>query len=81
MEKSEGIFEIEIAEGPLSGRSLVVRPAHTTDGVPVYQCHLQDDTSICELRREPSGEWVQLWGDLPDDTVAEIGEAIASHTA
>ncbi|MEC3881669.1 hypothetical protein [Parapedobacter sp. 10938] len=80
MKKSEDVFEIEITEGSLSKR-LVIRPAHTTDGIPVYQCHLQDGSSVCELRRETSGEWVQLWGNLSDDSVNRIGDAIAHHTA
>lgn len=80
MEKSEDVFEIEINEGPRSKR-LVVRPAHTTDGIPIYQCHSQDGTFISELRMETSGEWVQLWGNLPNDSVVRIGEAITRHTA
>lgn len=78
MEKSENVFEIEASEGPLS-KQVIVRPKHTTDGIPVYQCHLPDGALICELRREPSGEWVQLWGNLPDDSVTRLGDAIRQH--
>lgn len=80
MKKSEDVFEIEVTEDQRSKR-LVIQPAHTTDGIPVYQCHLQDGSSICELRRETSGEWVQLWGNLSGDAVNRIGEAIARYTA
>lgn len=78
MEKSEDAFEIEVTDDKLV-EQLVIRPQHTTDGIPIYHCHLQDGTSIGELRQEPSGEWLQVWGDLPDNTVERIGEAIAQR--
>jgi len=80
MEKSEHVFEIEISDG-LPSKQVMVRPKHTTDGIPVYQCHLPDGALICELRRETSGEWVQLWGNLPDDSVTRLGNAIGRHVA
>ena len=80
MEKSEDAFEIEVTDDQLAQR-LVIHPQHTTDGIPVYHCHLQDGTSIGELRQEPSGEWVQLWGDLSANSVERIGDAIAQHMA
>jgi len=79
LKKSEDAFEIEVADDQLA--KLVIRPQHTTDGIPVYHCHLQDGTSVGELRQEPAGEWVQLWGDLRADSVERIGEAIARHMA
>ncbi len=80
MEKSEDAFEIEVTDDQLA-EQLVIRPQHTTDGIPIYHCHLQDGTSIGELRQEPSGEWLQVWGDLPDNTVERIGKAIAQRMA
>lgn len=80
MEKSEDAFEIKITDDQLTER-LIIRPQHTTDGIPVYHCYLPDGTSIGELRQEPSGEWVQVWGDLARNSVARIGEAIAHQMA
>lgn len=80
MEKTEGVFEIAINEDAAVKR-FVVRQEHTTDGVPIYHCYSQDGILVCELRQDISGEWEQLWGDLPDDLVARIGGAIAHHVA
>ena len=80
MEKSEDAFEIEVADDRLAER-LIIRPQDTTDGIPVYHCHLQDGTSISELRQEPTGEWIQIWGDLSAGSVTKIGAAIAHHLA
>lgn len=77
MEKSEETFEITLTEGQESKR-LVIRPEDTTDGVPVYHCYRSEATgsAIGQLRQEPTGEWVQIWGDLPQDSVKQIGNAI-----
>ncbi len=80
MEKSEGVFEITIDES--SGtKKLAIRPEDTTDGVPVYHCYSAEGAVISQLRQEPTGEWVQIWGDLSPDSVTETGEAIAHHMA
>ena len=81
MEKSEGAFEIAVNEGP-DAKRLVIRPEDTTDGVPVYHCYpANGSASIGQVRQEPTGEWVLIWGDLPRDTVNQIGAAIAHHMA
>lgn len=80
MEKTEGVFEIAINEDS-AVKHFVVRPEHTTDGVPIYHCYSQDGILVCELRQETSGEWEQLWGDLSHGVVVQIGRAIASHMA
>ncbi|MFC3199035.1 hypothetical protein ACFOET_15530 [Parapedobacter deserti] len=77
MEKSDEIFEVNL-DGQFMGRSLTVKPEQTTDGVPIYHCYL-DGTSISQLRLETSGEWTQVWGDLPEHTVQRIGEVIAAN--
>lgn len=81
MEKSADDFEITINEGA-DTRLLVIRPEDTTDGVPVYHCYpVNASASIGQVRQEPTGEWVQIWGDLPHDTVKQIGAAIARRMA
>lgn len=79
MEQSERTFEITENDGLLDG-PLLIRPKQTTDGIPIYHCY-RDGVPVSELRQETSGEWVQLWGDLPTDAVAQVGAAIARQTA
>ena len=76
MKKSDEVFEIKVNEGS-SVEQLVIRPEQTTDGVPIYYCYSASGTSLSEVRQEASGEWVQLWGSLPDESVERIGAAIA----
>jgi len=76
MEKSDEVFKIRVKEA--SDKYLLIRPEETTDGVPVYHCY-SEGISICQLRREPSGEWTQLWGGLSADSVGRIGGAIVDH--
>lgn len=78
MEKSGEIFEVRI-DGQFMGKPLTIRPEQTTDGIPIFHCYLEG-TSVSQLRRETSGTWEQLWGDLSTDTVRQIGEAIAAKT-
>jgi len=77
MEKSTDIFEVTVA-GQFRGKLVSVRSEETTDGIPIYHCDVAG-TAVTQLRQETSGEWTQLWGDLPADTVARLGEAIAAH--
>ncbi|MGK6351472.1 hypothetical protein [Parapedobacter sp. DT-150] len=77
MEKSGEVFEISI-DGYFMEKPLLIQPEQTTDGVPIYHCYLEG-TSVSQLRREPSGDWTQLWGDLPRDTVQRLGDAIANR--
>ncbi len=74
METSGENFEVNLG----MGTNLLVRPEQTTDGVPVYHCYT-DDTVISQLRQEPSGEWIQVWGELPRDIVQQLGERITDH--
>ncbi|MFC7522490.1 hypothetical protein ACFQRK_00930 [Parapedobacter sp. GCM10030251] len=77
MEKSEDTFEI-ILPGRLTDRPVLVRPEQTTDGIPIYHCFL-DGTSISQLRQEPSGEWVQIWGNFSPEIVQQLGARIIQH--
>jgi len=80
METSAGTFEIMINEGSEMKR-LIIRPQDTTDGVPVYHGYSTDGIIISQLRQEPTGEWIQIWGDMPPDSVVQIGKAITHHMA
>lgn len=77
MELSEKSFELCV-NGQFGNQPLTIDPDETTDGVPLYYCYL-DGRPLSQLRHEPAGEWVQIWGDLPSATVQEIGEAIADY--
>ncbi|WP_262245491.1 hypothetical protein [Parapedobacter soli] len=79
MESTENIFEIEVNDGQLV-KTLHVRPEQTTDGISIYHCYSADGALVCELRQETSGEWVQLWGSFPADSVEQMGNAIASQS-
>ncbi len=78
MEKSEDTFEITLM-GRLMDKPIIVRPKQTTDGVPVYHCFLEGK-SISQLRQEPSGEWIQIWGDFSPEIVQQLGDSIIQHT-
>lgn len=77
MQPTEQSFELLIS-GLFDGRAITVDPRETTDSIPIYQCYV-DGKNVSELRQEPAGKWVQLWGDLPTDDVQQIGEAIAER--
>jgi len=77
MEKSEDTFEIRLA-GRLMDKPVLIRPEQTTDGIPVYHC-LLEGRSISQLRQEPSGEWIQIWGDFPPEIIRQLGESIMQH--
>ncbi|WP_353195693.1 hypothetical protein [Parapedobacter defluvii] len=78
MEKSEETFEVNLT-GRRMDKPILVRPEQTTDGIPVYHCFLEG-ASISQLRQEPSGEWVQIWGDFSPQVIQQLGEAISRHT-
>jgi len=78
MEKSDEIFEVVLDDGQFAGTALIIRPEETTDGIPIYYCYA-DGTAVSELRRETSGKWAQLWGDLSAGTVQRLGAAIESR--
>lgn len=74
MEKSGETFEIRI-DDPSIDSPLTIRPEQTSDGAPIYHCYQKGDLAS-ELRREATGEWKQLWGELDPQTVGRIGAAI-----
>ncbi len=78
MEKSAEDFEISLSNGQFANERLLIKPVQTTDGIPIYNCHLEGK-SISQLRQATSGEWVQIWGTLDTDTIQHIGRAIENH--
>jgi len=77
MEQAEKSFELSIA-GHFGDRPLTIDPDETTDSVPMYYCYL-DGAAISQLRHDPVEGWVQIWGNLQDDAVQHVGEAIADY--
>lgn len=77
MEQTNSNFTIDIA---INGkqRSIDVHPQETSDGAPYYSCQL-DGENITELRRDADQKWLQLWGELDQDTYTKIGHAIAAQ--
>lgn len=78
MEKSADHFTITLEKGALHGEQLLIEPVQTTDGVPIYNC-LLDEKPITQLRQSPDGGWVQVWGALDKESVQVIGEALERH--
>ena len=80
MEKSTANFEISIPLGQTTTKWLV-KPKDTTDGVPVYYCMdtSNDKSTSCQIRKEPTGEWVQIWGNLSQHEIDKIGKAIEQY--
>ena len=77
MKKLEETFEIN-ATDRLKDKQVLVRPEQTTDGIPVYHC-FADGRSIGQLRRESTGEWTQIWGDLTPELIQQLGDSITTH--
>jgi len=67
-------FEIVIN---LDGQSktILVKPDETSDGVEYFICKSGDE-QITQIRLDEDNKWEQLWGELSDENVAAIGEAI-----
>lgn len=67
-------FEIVIN---LDGQSktITVKPDETSDGVEYFICKSGDE-EITQIRRDEDQKWEQLWGNLSDEDVATVGEAI-----
>jgi len=61
-----------IAEIDGTDRHIKVIELETTDGVPYYSCFM-GETELTQIRNETYGTWEQLWGDLDDKSVANIG--------
>lgn len=56
-------------------KHIKVAQLETTDGVPYYACYT-GNTELTQIRNETYGKWEQLWGNLDDKTVQNIGSKI-----
>ncbi|RZJ99397.1 MAG: hypothetical protein EOO43_26450 [Flavobacterium sp.] len=74
MDSAEVDFYI-IAQIDDQEKHIKVVQLETTDGVPYYSCLVGDD-EITQVRNETYGKWEQLWGDLDDKTIQNIGSQI-----
>lgn len=70
-------FDIEVAIQGTS-KTIHVKPDETSDGVEYYICFAGDE-QISQVRLEGKDTWAQLWGDLSDNEVQELGKAITNH--
>ena len=52
-----------------------IQYAETTDGIPYYICKM--DGKEAQIRKDD--KWEQLWGDLSQDQVDELGKAITQY--
>jgi hypothetical protein len=61
----------------LDGQSKTIRvkPDETSDGIEYFVCKSGDD-EITQIRQDEDHKWEQLWGELSDEEVTAIGEAI-----
>lgn len=71
-------FKIEVS---LNGqqRQLHVKPDETSDGIE-YFIVFDDENELTQIRLESEGKWEQLWGELSEQDVNTIGEAITKQT-
>ena len=71
-------FKIEVS---LNGqeRNLHVKPDETSDGIE-YFVVFDDENELTQIRLESEGKWEQLWGELSEEDVNTIGEAITKQT-
>jgi hypothetical protein len=60
-----------------SSRQVRVNPAESTDGVEFYKCQW-GEKEIAELRKDV-GEWRQIWGDLNEEEVKNMGAVIDAY--
>jgi len=56
-------------------KTITVQPDETSDGVEYYKCK-SGGSEITQLRLDEDNNWEQLWGEISDEEVAAIGEAI-----
>jgi hypothetical protein len=71
-------FKIEVS---LNGqqRNLHVKPDETSDSIE-YFVVFDDENELTQIRLESEGKWEQLWGELSEEDVNTIGEAITKKT-
>jgi hypothetical protein len=65
-------FHLNIQIDGIKQDSAEVNYKETTDGIPYYEFDI--DGQQIQLRKDD--KWKLLWGELDEDTVAQLGEAI-----
>lgn len=60
-------------------RNLHVKPDETSDGIE-YFVVFDDENELTQIRLEAEGKWEQMWGELSEEDVNTIGEAITKQT-
>ncbi len=67
-------FKIEVS---LNGqqRNFHVKPDETSDGIE-YFIVFDGENELTQIRLESEGKWEQMWGELSEEDVNTIGEAI-----
>lgn len=58
-----------------TSKTITVNPDETSDGVEFYVCKYRDE-QITQIRLDEDNHWDQLWGDLSQEEVNEIGKGI-----
>ncbi|HKG04830.1 MAG TPA: hypothetical protein VKB19_00140 [Pedobacter sp.] len=77
MKESEGKNFITHAEiVGITNRPLRINYKETTDGIPYYECII-DDQKI-QLRKDE--KWELIWGDLKPETVEQLGKVIDNES-
>jgi hypothetical protein len=59
-------------------KTITVQPEETSDGVEYYICSLNGQ-QLTQIRQEEDNEWEQLWGELDQQAVNEIGAVIIKN--
>lgn len=74
---NEEEFEISISLNG-SEKRITIKPEQTTDGAEYFTCS-ESNSNITQIRAEKDGSWEQIWGDLDNLTIQNLGKAIAGH--
>jgi hypothetical protein len=75
--KSNPEFDIEVSVNGAQ-KTLHIKPKETSDSVEYFIC-FDGESELTQIRLETEGKWEQLWGELSEEDVASIGEAIGKH--
>jgi len=71
-------FDIEVSVKGQQ-KNLHIKPDETSDGVEYFIC-FDDESELTQIRLETEGHWEQLWGELSEEDVNAIGQAITKQT-
>lgn len=65
-----------IVEAKVNGQmqQVFISASETTDGVTFYNCRVNGN-EITQIRKDEQ-VWKQIWGDISEEDVKSIGEAI-----